>query len=347
MKVLYRTFLSLFCLLSFSMTAWSQVAENSLQYPSLTVSEQQLRLKLSAWMSLLPDSTPFIRLFIPATHDAATDAFLSLSASRQKGLQCQSGDFESQFAAGARGYDVRVGDDLRLYHSSAATVHTFDELLVTINKLLDSHPTETVVMLLKRENGAKGKYTQWLQAVANSLNKRLGKRLFNGLTPETTLGQLRGKVLLISRENFDADPATKGLMKAGGFATWTDNPKRSIEIFTNYDSAQTPLTFVLQDCYKEIDCHGKAQLAQQGMKESSRLLRNRTGSILYTSLAGRPADNARIINPEVLAFLRSATAPSCHGLLFMDFLNSRDEKAGVQLAFTIVAQNFKLTHGRM
>ena len=341
MKVLSRTFLVFCCLLSLSAASLAQVGGNSPRLQTRAVSENMLRQRLSDWMSLLPDSTSFISLFIPATHDAATDAFISLSASRQKGLQCQSGDFESQFAAGARGYDVRVGDDLRLYHSSAATVHTFDGLLVTINELLDNHPTETLVMLLKRENGAQGKYSQWLQAVASHLNKKLGKRLFNGLTPETTLGELRGKCVLISRENFDSDTSTKGLMKAGGFATWTDNPKRSTETFTNYHSTLKPLTFVLQDCYKEIDCNGKAQLAEEGMKESEKLLENRVATILYTSLAGRPADNARVINPAVLSFLRSTSAPRCHGLLFMDFLNSKDEKAGEQLALAIIAQNFK------
>ena len=130
-------------------------------------------------------------------------------------------------------------------------------------------------------------------------------------------------------------------MKAGGFATWTDNPKRSTETFTNYHSTLKPLTFVLQDCYKEIDCNGKAQLAEEGMKESEKLLENRVATILYTSLAGRPADNARVINPAVLSFLRSPSAPRCHGLLFMDFLNSKDEKAGEQLALSIIAQNFK------
>ena len=184
MKVLSRTFLVFCCLLSLSAASLAQVGGNSPRLQTRAVSENMLRQRLSDWMSLLPF---FISLFIPATHDAATDAFISLSASRQKGLQCQSGDFESQFAAGARGYDVRVGDDLRLYHSSAATVHTFDGLLVTINEPWTTILRKHLVMLLKRENGAQGKYSQWLQAVASHLNKKLEKGFLMDLLPRLRL----------------------------------------------------------------------------------------------------------------------------------------------------------------
>lgn len=301
---------------------------------------EKLSGNLSAWMALLPDSTRLINLLLPGTHDAATDAFTISSVQVRKHLQCQSGDFDAQYAAGARCFDIRVADDLRLHHSEAATTHTLVDFLTAVDRWLTQHPTETVVMLLKRENGKERQERQWLEAVEKTISNRIGHRLLRHLTPETTLGEARGKCLLISREDFNGYAATYGRLQGGVQATWTDNPKASVETCANYPDCKAQLRFYLQDCYKGVSREEKAQLVKDGLLGRwgpAESYGSDAWGIYYASLAGEPQANAASINSEVLQFVKSHDLPKARGILFMDFLNSGD---GAELALRLVSLNF-------
>ncbi len=139
-----------------------------------------------AWMGLLPDKTPIVSLSIPGTHDSGTKlAGGALS-------NCQHFTIEEQLYAGIRYLDVRLGEDLRLFHGSDHLEINFNDVLNWTNAYLERYSTETVLMRIKQERGEIGdsisKYfqKQKTQVARFKLDSVLG-----------TLGESRGKIIML------------------------------------------------------------------------------------------------------------------------------------------------------
>jgi 1-phosphatidylinositol phosphodiesterase len=170
-----------------------------------------------SWMSSFPDSTNLTFLSIPGTHDTMTSYALLGPIS-----QCQNHLLSTQLEAGIRYIDIRgtvVNDTILINHGPAYTGFTYTYVLETLFSFLENNPSEMILMRLKEEWPALFS-TMTFEEVFNyyrlndsSTSSGIAKHFWHppspGPTSLPTLGELRGKILLI--QNFGSDPAQYGI----------------------------------------------------------------------------------------------------------------------------------------
>jgi len=182
---------------------------------------------LEAWMAELPDSLPLSTLSIPGTHNSPTH-YMALPS-----VRCQAVAVRTQLDNGVRFLDIRVScpdeslsdDDLALVHSafpiSLSGSKWFHDLLAEVYAYMDANPSETLLMSIKREGTGKGN--------DQLLSKYLTRRYFAGdaarrwytSTQIPSLGEARGRIVLVRRFHLDDSLRDAGLGIDG--SVWPDN----------------------------------------------------------------------------------------------------------------------------
>ncbi|MFF5448256.1 phosphatidylinositol-specific phospholipase C [Streptomyces sp. NPDC012888] len=144
------------------------------------------------WMAAVPGSTALQQLTVPGTHD---------SGALYGGLYvaCQNIGIGAQLDAGIRFLDVRcrvTGGSFAIHHGSFYQNAMFGDVLAACRGFLLAHPTETVLMRVKQEYS--GESDAVFRAVFDDyLDNRGWRPLFHIATALPTLGQARGKVVLL------------------------------------------------------------------------------------------------------------------------------------------------------
>jgi len=178
-----------------------------------------MTLDLANWMSLLDGSKKLSEFSIPGTHDSASIVQRSLG----ERLQTQTRSLEEQLQDGIRFFDIRVGytgTRFLLYHESSYLNLRFGPVRDIFRAFLRAHPRETIILSLKKENGApdggneKGVTFQarFDQYVAESPN------LWYLQNAIPTLDEARGKIVLFRRFALD-----KGTTTPRGINAYSDS----------------------------------------------------------------------------------------------------------------------------
>ncbi len=166
------------------------------------------------WMSLLPDNKKVCKLTIPGTHDALTgEGFYIPDLNLVFGLVATSqvSTLKQQLESGIRFFDIRpvVSTDtiqrkkiLRCCHGASEISMTFEESLDIIHNFLIQHPREMCIIKIQHDNGYEDQM-QWIPLMKEMLGKDKYKTLFAEWRPGVTLGEMRGKILLINRLEYD------------------------------------------------------------------------------------------------------------------------------------------------
>ncbi|KAI9050914.1 hypothetical protein LZ554_005026 [Drepanopeziza brunnea f. sp. 'monogermtubi'] len=187
--------------------------------------------KLESWMGTLRDETPLSALSIPGTHNSPTHHTALPS------VRCQAVSVKEQLENGVRFLDIRVQpqnpgdpskDGLILVHSAFPVSLTgnkyFRDLLNAVHSFLDAHPSETVIISLKRE-GTGNSTDQQLSKILHThyVSNDASRWFVENRIP--TLAESRRKVVLIRR--FAIDDSLKGEQGGKGWAidaeSWPDN----------------------------------------------------------------------------------------------------------------------------
>ncbi len=187
--------------------------------------------RLDSWMGKLPDHTPLSALSIPGTHNSPTH-YKALPS-----VRCQAVSLEEQLNNGVRFLDIRVqvenpddsgNDKLVLVHSAFPVSLTgnkyFRDLLNTVTHFLDTHPSETVIMSLKREGTGKASDQQLSKVLHDHyINPDQGRWFTGNRTPR--LSEVRQRIMLLRRFNIDASISSFNAGKGFGLdaASWPDN----------------------------------------------------------------------------------------------------------------------------
>ncbi len=190
-------------------------------------------------MSILADNIPFTMLSLPGAHDAATKGTSSGTT------ETQSRSIAELLTAGVRALDLRpyatnstTADNMYIYHGSVNTNVRFKDALATVSSFLDSHPTETVFLLLHEEDD--NNLDAWRTATLSCLNAQSSH--IKPIDSNMTLDQCRGKMVIIARDNVGS---TNLCGKCGWGSSFGDKT-----VFKGSDSnGQTPWTLVYQDEY--------------------------------------------------------------------------------------------------
>lgn len=163
-----------------------------------------------SWMYAIADNTTVAQLALPGTHDSAADQALQ--------GQCQDWSIRTQLDNGIRFLDIRLftnrtpGERWWTAHGPFE-LHPFerDVLKPTID-FLKARPSEVVFMSVKEERPNEFDDTEFKDHVFNGTNTYQGKAFKDWfyhlsstsgrVTGSTTIGSLRGKIVLYDRAEF-------------------------------------------------------------------------------------------------------------------------------------------------
>ncbi|KAI2466031.1 PLC-like phosphodiesterase [Annulohypoxylon bovei var. microspora] len=229
------------------------------------------------WMAALPDATPLARLNIPGTHDAATWNYTQAAqdalanATRCDGTtpepaivyRCQRQSVATALDRGVRFFDLRfaadpLGQRLVFWHSAAlmSARAGVADVMFAVWEWLARHEGEVVLVSLQYESGtvAGASFDAAVQGMLRDVLAGPAAERFvwqgRGFVP--TLGEARGKVVLVKRFDMDGDSDAddgKGVLPGlhMGPAKWTDNDPAGFALVYN---ETTNATAYIEDYYE-------------------------------------------------------------------------------------------------
>jgi len=202
---------------------------------------------LHAWMAELHNDYPLSALSIPGTHNSPT-CYVALPS-----VRCQAVSVREQLDNGVRFLDVRVScpsppsspgssspssnysgtasppreqgivPNLALVHSafpiSLSGTKYFHDLLSECYSFLAANPTETLLMSVKREGTGKGTDQDLSRYLVQRYLQPAEKWFTEPRVP--SLGEVRGKIVLVRRFHVDPSLGNSGLGIDG--SVWPDN----------------------------------------------------------------------------------------------------------------------------
>lgn len=305
--------------------------------------------KAEDWLSLLPDNVAVRELSIPGSHDAATgNGFSGLSAiaARVSGVT-QSLSLSDQWDAGVRAFDLRpaykAGADgkLQIYHGTLETTVSMKAAVQTLVDKLTASPGEMAVILMRHESDADNNSGSWAGAVADLFGEF--DNYIVKFTPNMTLGDARGKIIVLSRDNFSSS-------KAGMISGWSHS-----ESFNDQARASISqdgwVELYAQDFYECQTVDRKYQAVTAMLNYSTTHTSGSPWVINHTSgYTGSTGTNSNILtlakslNIQIADYLNTAAAGRT-GMVFMDFAGadsySNNAVNGGVLVKKIIAQNGK------
>ena len=227
------------------------------------------------WMAGIRDDVKLRDMVIPGSHDATTYGISSIMATFG---QTQPLNLRQQWDCGARVFDLRVRNDwnqIRLFHNFIPCNMSLQEVASDIGSLVRSHPTEGAIVIVKGEgNDASSGFIEKLKEIfetaypnlpdaATQLNQIyssskldepytikksseiLRRNTLAEYHPDMTMGDLRGKILVIFRSDED-----RSLTSAGYASGWDD-----YKTLSRYNGTESAVLRV-QDDYGEGDEEG-------------------------------------------------------------------------------------------
>lgn len=179
------------------------------------------------WMGALSGETKLSAISIPGTHDTCTQ-FVTLSYI----FQCQDKSVAGQLEDGYRYFDLRLVVDEKDDKPALVIKHNFascrkgkspfsdklylEDVLADVSAFLNEHPTETVILCMKAENGDDS-ITDVQKLLYEQIEKNESQWYLQNSIP--TLDEVRGKMVLATRF---ADELGVGATRKGLNFDWRD-----------------------------------------------------------------------------------------------------------------------------
>lgn len=312
-----------------------------------------------AWMANIPDNTFLSQLSIPGTHDAGTGHGVNnfmVVISGTKYAVTQEKTLTEQWNSGIRAFDLRPAMDnsrLRIYHGVISTNLYMDNALSTLCSLLDSHPTEMCIVFMRHESDGDDNNSNWGAKMKELLTSAPAGTHAMNYTPNAKLGDVRGKLLILSRDTYDTNPV-------GGYITgWGFNSNFAQQQGGQIRGVSTQGQLYVQDFY-DVSASGapatKTASIERMLQFSTSENTNpglwvvnqtsgysKTGSMFGYTFATSDGyrDNAQTQNAAAISYINSHPGPT--GIILMDFA-AEDASGGYQvkgqaLTNAIIASN--------
>ena len=282
-----------------------------------------IETKLNNWMQDIEDNRLVCKMSIPGTHDTAAD-------SGNDWVKTQDKNIEQQLNSGIRFFDIRLVHDngvLKLCHGSHTFNTTFDrDVLKTTAEFLKEHPSETVIMTIKRDDDKDHDGgTKYRFALTKALegDKTLTPYMVKSFRPDFTLGDLRGKMLIISRDGWIMTPS-------GQVTSWPDNTSFTSSIKSTDEDIRTT-TIHVEDHYMSGASDKVSYVAQNVRKAQAAFSSSQNDwFITFSSSAGPkgkawPWKTTGYIDPHVNNILRGDENFHTSGILVFNFAGWWDD----------------------
>lgn len=292
----------------------------------------------AAWMSRLDDDTPLTCVSIPGAHDAATARVTAWP----QWTRTQELDIEALWDAGVRAFDLRpalVDGVMSIYHDKYSTHITLKEVLHTLSHALSRHPDEFAIVLIRHEREADGDNPDWGPAFCKMLESHADRTV--AWRPDLTVGALRGKILVLSRNNYEGGPVGAYVE---GWSHSEELPDQQAASIIGPDGVNGRLW--VQDYYDPDDVETKWDAVMHLLDATAAspsphpLVINHASSYLGNLPNYRKL--AREINPLAAEHIRQLSAPV--GIIMTDFAGVDTSKgirvSGRELVRAVVENNF-------
>ena len=277
--------------------------------------------KLNNWMQDIEDNRLVCKMSIPGTHD--TGAYTG-----NAWVKTQDKDIRQQLNSGIRFFDIRLihqNGVLKLCHGSYIFDTTFDrDVLKTTAEFLKEHPSETVIMTIKRDHDLdKDGATKYRAALQKALegDRALTPYMVKSFKSNFTLGDLRGKMLIISRDGWIMTPS-------GKVTSWPDNASFTSSIESTNGSSTT---IHVEDHYKSWASDKVSYVAQNVRKAQATFSGSQNDwFITFTSSTGgwgigTPANTTNQIDRDVNNVLKGNENFRTCGILVFNFAGWWDD----------------------
>ena len=322
------------------------------------------------WMGKLPDGALVCMLSIPGTHDSATGNGFEPDMAQygERFARTQDLDIARQWKAGVRAFDLRPcsrGDHLHINHSVIATTVRFDEVLFMLRDLLIANPSEFAVISMNHESDGDTEKNYNELAVGLLTDEGI-KDFLVDFDATLTVGDVRGKILIISRDRYADEPVAGGF-----FSGWTGSAdwERQTGCRIRAKSGQTTPCYV-QD-YWETHAPGTQQTKTEAIRrmlDFSTRHESTTAedAIWYFNMASAYALvdtlfgqafalsdgyrlNATHTNAAVIAYLKQ-NRPGPTGIVMADYAGVNKSNGykvrGKELVKAIIDNNFRYIPGK-
>ncbi len=293
-----------------------------------------------SWMSAIRGETRLTEITIPGTHDSCARKFSQSYVTST--AKCQSLNITEQLNAGVRFLDVRCECDsgtlsVKTVHGSADCwngddYYYLDFVFQDVYNWLDSHPSETVLISVKEDDGDVGAAT-FTRAIYEYIHGYGQGKYFYGESYNyqnrwylgkavPTLDTVRGKCVLMNR--FDQVIETSGsgvdAAESGQKVKWLDYGDSSYTDppYVNLKNSYSDLTFHVQDYYKwHTDDKITATQYMLNLGHYRGEYYFNFSSTVSDSLVPNPENLASTVNAAYPNFTYTKTKPS--GIFAMDF----------------------------
>ena len=302
----------------------------------------------SDWMSTILDSTKLTEITLPGTHDSCARKFKGEDAfGIMSGIsKCQSLNITEQLNAGIRFLDIRCEVDASTY--SVKTVHGstdcwngddyyyLDYVFQDIYNWLDAHPSETVYVCIKEDDGDNG-VPAFTNAIYEYIHGYGQGKYFYGENYNyhdywylgryvPTLGEVRGKCVLFNRfDQYIGNEASQGVVvdeeESGQKIKYNDfsSGDYAEPVYVNVYSNNTGIgTAHIQDYYKwntESKIKATQYMLSLGHWRGEYYINY--SSTVSDSSVPNPQNLSKTINPNYYSFNYTRNKPS--GIYCMDF----------------------------
>lgn len=284
----------------------------------------------TVWMKHIAGSTAMCQLSIPGTHDSG-------ATRGGAALQTQGCGIDTQLQLGIRAFDIRLqkkDGKLGIFHSNAFQgIYWEQDVLPAFIRFLQEHPSETLVVSLKKEGGAFEEYAPLLNATLE--DARNLPYFVTDFNPELTLEECRGKILFLHR-----DPSTDHYPGAACL-NWADN---ATCLLTLRDKSGKEGYALLQDEYQyqsDKEAGKKLEACTRNLKKiAAKPSDSQRWGISFASATGLPTGTpqafANQVNAPLAEYIKHCGLRHC-GIVFIDFV---EQEGGEKLVMQLIHNNF-------
>lgn len=317
------------------------------------------------WLGNLPDDVYVTNLSIPGTHDSGTGHGFT-SSTQETYSRCQDLTLDQQWSIGIRAFDFRPkvnGDHLHVNHGIAQTNLRFDDALFLLRDSLKAHPTEFAILHLLYASSFDSDKEKYATMLGELVQREDMKDYFVEFRRDLTLGDMRGKILIFSRDEYAEQPVSGGFFKNWcGWIDWKVQSKCGI-VGKGTDEMSNAALFV-QD---QAETHKEQQMAdkKRGIKEmldyTTTHYTNDTRQMAWVynflsayskvflgsiSTSDGYRDNASTTNALMIEYLDNPDyMPGPTGIVLMDYAGVSDSKGyntrGDELVELLIENNFR------
>ena len=335
-----------------------------------------MSLHAENWMKRLPDDAYVANLSIPGSHDTGTgNGFPGITVSiygpfGDKYARTQEKSFQDQWELGVRAFDMRpaVKDGyLNDNHGIMPTKLRFDDALYFLRDKLIENPSEFAIIHVLHASAGDDNASNYGEKLLELVNRDDLKDFLIDFKPTLTVREMRGKILMISRDQYADTPV------GGFFRNWTGqldwNAQRNGQIVGASGETASLYMQDFAETHRDGDLDRKVAGVRQLLDFSTKHKTNSASDIVWVynfasaysktsrlyipfivdeeiSSSDGYRDNAAHTNAAIIDYLNDPSNPAGPtGIILADYVGVNSSNGyntrGQELVDVLIANNFR------